>query len=143
MKFRTHLYICMYVQSACQYLSENNIKDAKEEQNKIKDDIKQKSKDFTNKIENIIAELFEIISNYKNKISIFEEKFKNSTINLNILYKNFYEDLQNTRDEDYLNLYLLSKLHDDYGRINLTKQYKIFGLRLFFFIFFLFSPFKI
>lgn len=102
----------------------------REEQNKIKDDIKQKSKEFTNKIENIIAELFEIISNYKNKISIFEEKFKNSTINLNILYKNFYEDLQNTRDEDYLNLYLLSKLQDDYGRINLTKHFGNFNFSI-------------
>jgi hypothetical protein len=93
-----------------------------EEKIKIQDDLKKKSKEFTDNIESLISQLNEMIFSYKNKIALFEENFKISTYNLKILFKRFYEDLLNTPDEDYLNLYILSKLPDDYGKIDLRES---------------------
>jgi hypothetical protein len=96
-----------------------------EEKIKIQDDLKKKSKEFTDNIESLIFLLNELIYSYKNKIALFEENFKISTYNLKVLFKRFYEDLLNTPDDDYLNLYILSKLPDDYGKINLNQSINI------------------
>jgi hypothetical protein len=96
-----------------------------EEKIKILDDLKRKSKEFTDNIESLISELHEIIFSFKNKITLFEENFKISTYNLQILFERFYEDISNTSEEDYFNLNILSKLPDDYGKINLNQSFNL------------------
>lgn len=88
----------------------------------IKNSLNEKSQDFTKKIQNIISSLQIIFSSFKDQTWQIEENLNLSVDNIKILYKKFFEDLNNIKEEDYMNLYLLNKLPEKYEKIILKEK---------------------
>jgi WD40 repeat protein len=80
------------------------------EKEKILIEINNRSDTFISNIHSLISTLHDLIIQYKTKISFIEENFKNSIKIFKNLFKNFYDDLNETSIQDYHSLHLHSKL---------------------------------